>query len=531
MKKGIAIIMCLLLAVSMVFISCQRGTGSARAAASMEMVINNGTNVQSLDPSQVTGVPEHRVYLALFEGLVGYHPQTSRAVPGVAESWRFSNNNETITFTLRQGVVWSDGTPITAQQFVDSWLYFLDPANASEYGYMMGMVIKGAYDYNSGRGRPQDVGIRAIDDRTFEVNLVGPVPYALDMMGHYAFSVLPLHVIQRHGTAWTRAENFVGNGPFVLQEYIPNNRIVVVPNDRYWNKANVYLTKITFLPIEDQNTSYNAYLNGEIDWGTDVPPARIDEVRLHRDYQVSPQLGTYYLQMNQTFHPAFTDARVRRALSMVINRDELMNRVIRSGELPAYSLVPPMGDYEPTPGLRMDIPEAQRLLAEAGFPGGRGLPTFEYAYNTSELHRIIGEYIQQTWRNQLGINITLQNMEWATFLDYRSQGQFQIARAGWVADYQDPSNLLELLYSTSGNNEGRYSDAEYDRLIRQAATMPDGPQRNAVMRQAEDIGITRDQGVIPIFFYVNQDMINLDIWEGWYSNPLGIHPYINMRRR
>ena len=535
MKKGITILLCLALAVTFMFASCQKKEGSAGAAAAapMEMVINNGTNVQSLDPSQVTGVPEHRVYMSLFEGLVTYDPQTAKAVPGVAESWTYSNNNETITFTLRQGITWSDGTAITAQQFVDSWLYFLDPANASEYGYMMGNVIKGAYDYNAGKTDRQSVGIRAVNDRTFEVNLVGPVAYALDMMAHYAFSVLPLHAIQSHGTNWTRVGNFVGNGPFTLSEYIPNNRIVVVPNEKYWNRANVHLTKITFLPIEDQNTSYNSFLNGEIDWDTGIPLARIEEVKLHKDYQVSAQAGTYYILVNQqvTSHPALRDARVRKAISLAINRQELVNNVTRGGQLPAYNLVPKMGDYQPPAAQSFNVAEAQRLLAEAGYPGGQGIPTLEYVYNTLDSHRIIGEYIQQSLRNNLGINLNLVNMEWATYLDYRSTGPFQLARAGWIADYLDPSNLLELLQSNSGNNDGQYNNPEYDALIARAAAMPDGAQRNTVMQQAEEMGVIRDQALIPIYFYVSQSMIDLNKWAGWYPNVLDVHPYVGIRKR
>ena len=530
MKKGIGFLLCLLLAVS-VLITCKK-EGSAKTAG-MEIVINNGTQIQSLDPSQITGVPEHRVFMALFEGLIGYDPKTAKAVPGVAESWSFSNNNEVITFKLRQGISWSDGTAITAQTFVDSWLHTLDPATASEYAYMMGMVVKGADDYNIGEGRREDVAIRAVDARTFEVTLVGAVPYALDMMAHYTFSPLPMHVIQRHGSSWTRTENFVGNGPFVLQEYIPNNRIVAVPNDKYWNKANVHLTKITFLPIEDQNTAYNGFLNGEIDWDTDVPLARVDEAKLHKDYQVSAQLGTYYILVNQqpNSHAALKDARVRRAISMAINREELINNVIKGGQLVALTLSPPMTGYEPPVGNGFNVAEARRLLADAGYPNGQGLPTFEYVYNTLDSHRIIGEYIQQALRNNLGININLVNMEWATYLDYRSTGPFQLARAGWVADYMDPQNLLDLLITGSGNNDGQYSNPEYDALIRQAAGMPDGPQRAAIMRQAEEIGVVRDQALIPIYFYVSQSMIDLSKWDGWYQNPLDVHPYVGLKRK
>jgi oligopeptide transport system substrate-binding protein len=318
----------------------------------------------------------------------------------------------------------------------------------------------------------------------------------------------------------------------VLQEYIPNSRVVVVPNDKYWDKANVHLTKITFDPNDDTNTMVQMFLSGEADWSDGIHVPRIDELKLHPSYQVSPQAGTYYIIPNtRDNHPALRDARVRRALSMAINRQELIDNVVKGGQLVANSLSSPMNGYEPTPGNPYNVAEAQRLLAEAGYPNGQGLPTFEYIYNTNEAHRIIGEYLQQAWKNTLGINITLQNMEWATFLDYRKTPAMQLGRAGWINDYMDPQNLFDLIITGGGNNDGHYSDAEYDRLIRQASTMPDGPERNRVLRQAEDIGITRDQALIPIYFYVNQDLIDLTKWDGWYSNPMGVHPYVGMKRK
>ena len=528
MKKTVLLVICAVLLTAALFMGCQK---QAPAATSLEMVINNGTNIQSIDPSQITGVPEHRIYMALFEGLVTNDPRTNKAVPGVAESWTFSQDNSVITFKIRPGITWSDGTPITAQQIVDSWLHHLDPATASEYAYMVGIVVKGAEDYNEHGGRPEDVAIRAIDPQTFEVTLVGPVPYALDMMAHYAFSPLPMHAIQKFGNNWTRPENFVGNGPFVLQENTPNSRLVVTPNDRYWNKANVHLTKITFLPIEDSNTAYNAFLNGEMDWIANVPLARIDEVKLHKDYQVAAQLGTYYYLINNRDHKPLNDVRVRKALSMGFDRQELIDKVVKGGQLPATALSPPMGDYQPTPGNGFNLTEAKRLLAEAGYPNGQGFPTFEIVYNTLDAHKIIGEYLQEAWKNNLGINVSLQNMEWASYLDYRKTPNMQLARAGWIADYMDPQNFLDLLYSTSGNNDGHYSDAEYDNLIRQVSTMVDGPERNALMRQAEDIAITRDQAMIPIYWYVSQNMIDLSKWDGWYTNPQDVHPYTGIKRK
>jgi oligopeptide transport system substrate-binding protein len=217
---------------------------------------------------------------------------------------------------------------------------------------------------------------------------------------------------------------------------------------------------------------------------------------------------------------------------MAINRQEIVDRITMGGEIPSAALVPPMPGYESTPGNGYDLTEARRLLADAGFPNGAGLPTYEIVYNSGvERHRLISEYLQQTWRNNLGVNTTLRNMEWASYLDYRDTPSMQIARAGWVADYMDPQNFLELLISNTGNNDGKYSDAEFDRLIAQAAAMPDGAARMAVMRQAEDIAITDEQAVIPVYFYVNQNMINQDVWDGWYPNPMDTHPYVGMRRK
>ena len=507
------------------------GGQTSTASRSQEMVIGNGAEIQSIDPTQIQGVPEHRVYMALFEGLVSPDPRTGKAVPAVAESWAYSQNNTVITFTLRQGITWSDGTAITAQTCVDSWLYTLNPSTGSEYAYMIGMVVKGAEEYNERGGKPSDVAIRAVDTRRFEVTLIGPAAYALDMMTHYAFAILPMHAIQKFGTNWTRPENFVGNGPFVLQERIPNSRLVVVPNTKYWNKANVFLTKVTFLPIDDNNTAHNMFLNGEIDWSTGVPLARIEEVKLHKDYQVSPQIGTYYVNINNKDHKPLNDPRVRRALSMAINRQELIDKVVKGGQIPATALVPPMPGYTPATGNAFNVTEAKRLLAEAGYPNGQGFPSFTYVYNTNENHRIIGEYLQQTWKTNLGVNTTLQNMEWATFLDYRKTAAMQIGRAGWIADYMDPQNFLDLLLSTSGNNDGHYNNPEYDALIRQVSSMPDGPQRNALMKQAEEMAITRDQALIPIYYYVSQHMIDLTKWDGWYSNPKDIHPYTGFKRK
>ncbi len=508
------------------FASC----GNKKAATGAEFIINNGTEPQSLDPSKIQGVPEHRLFMALFEGLVSYDPKTNAAVPGVAESWERSGaDNEILTFHLRK-TTWSDGTPITAQSFVDSWLYYLAPETAAEYAYMPAAIIKGAEDYNAGKATKEDVAIRAVDDYTFEVTLVGQVPYAEDMMGHYAFAVLPLHVIEKYGQDWTKPGNFVGNGPFVLEEWKPQEKVTVVPNPTFWNKDNVFLSRIVFLPIENETTSYNKYKNKELDWDTAVPLELLDEIKLSDDYQVSPQISSYYYEFNIN-DPVLGDVRVRKALSKAVDRQQLVDKVTKGGQQATDAFCPPMNGYVPAKGNAFDVEAAKALLAEAGYPEGKGFPKMTVIYNTNEGHKKIAEYVQQQWKQNLGIEVALENKEWATFLDERQSNNFAIARAGWVGDYADPSNFLELCLSTSGNNDGRYNNPKYDELLKKASVMPAGAERLQVLHDAEEIMMTEDQALMPFYYYVAQNLIDLNKWEGWYTNALDMHPYVGLKAK
>ena len=501
-----------------------------KSASGAEFTISNGAEPQSIDPTQIEGVPEHRIFLALFEGLVGYDVKTCEAVPGVAESWERSADNTVVTFHLRK-TTWSDGTPITAKTFVDSWLYYMSPKTAAVYGYMPALVIKGAKEYNEGKAPESSVGIRAVDDYTFEVTLVGPVPYAVDMMAHYAFSPLPMHAIEKYGSEWIKKENFVGNGPFVLESWVPQDKLTVVPNDKYWNKENIFLSRITFLPIEDSVTSYNKYKNGEIDWNSSsahIPPDLIDEVALRDDYQCAPYLGSYYAFFNVN-NKTLKDVRVRKALILALDTKELVEKVTKGGEMATGTFVPEMAGYTPPKGFSFNPDEAKKLLAEAGYPNGKGFPVLTYIFNTNEKHKKTAEWVQQQWKKNLGINVELQNMEWNSFLTKRQANDFEIARAGWIGDYKDPSNFLELLTTGSGNNDGRYSVPEFDKLVSDAARMPAGPERMKVLEKAESIAIGRDAAVIPMYIYVSQCLIDLNKWDGWYSNVLDIHAYTGIK--
>ena len=524
MKKTVLSFAAVVLAISGLFVGCQGGVGGKGA----EFIIANGAEPQSLDPSKIEGISEQRINIALFEGLVGYDPKTATAVPGVAESWTVSPDGTVYTFKLRKST-WSDGTPITAKTFVDSWLRTLDPATASNYAYMIGMVVKGADAFNTGKGPKEGVAIKAVDDYTFEVTLNGPTPYALDMLAHQSFNPLPMHVIQKFGAEWIKPGNFVGNGPFVLEGWTPQDKITCVPNAKYWDKKNVHLSRITFLATDDNNTAYAKFKAGEVDEVCYPPLSMLDEIKLRDDYQVYPQVATYYYIFNVTKGP-LKDVRVRKALTMAVNKQELVDKVTKGGQLPADSVIPVMAGYTPAKGTAFNADEAKKLLAEAGFPNGKGFPKLTLIYNTSDQHKPICEYIQQVWKSTLGIDVQIKNVEWKTFLDQRHNHDFEISRAGWVGDYQDPNTYAEMFITGGGNNDGAYSNPKYDELVRKAATMPGGADRMKVLQEAEDILITQDQAVLPLYFYVDQILIDTKKWSGWYPNALGIHTYKGMEK-
>ena len=531
MKRKMVCLLTALVSVALILASCGGQSGektSAAGNANAEFIIGNGAEPQSLDPAKIQGVPEHRINMALFEGLVTYDPKTGNAIPGVAESWDISEDGMIYTFHLRNAE-WSDGTPINAKTFVDSWLRTLAPETGSQYAFMINMIVKGAEDYNSGKADASAVAIKAIDDKTFEVQLTGPAPYAIDVIAHYAFNAVPLHAIEKFGADWIKPGNFVGNGAFVLESWAPQEKVTVVPNEKYWNKENVHLSRITFLPIEDSNTAFEKYKAGEIDWNTDIPVPRIDEVKQMPDYQVAPQLSTYYYIFNVKRGP-LQDVRVRKALTMALDREELVEKITKGGQLATRSMVPPMPGYTPGEGAGYDPEQAKKLLAEAGYPDGKGFPVMTVIYNTLESHKLIAEYVQESWKRNLGVDIKIQNYEWKTFLDMRNQHDFDISRAGWVGDYQDPNTFLEIFLSDSGLNDGQYSNPKYDELVRKAANMKGGAERFQVLHDAEAVLLTEDQGMLPIYSYVSQNLIDTTKWEGWYVNPQNINPYVGIKK-
>ena len=530
MKKMIvAALLVMMLVPAFVIAGGQQDEAAGDSAAAAEPVVfryHNGAEPESLDPAVIEGVPEHSIYMALFEGLVTYDPVSLDAVPGTAESWEVSDDGLTWTFNLRKNAVWSDGTPITAQQFVDSWLRFLAPETAAVYAYLPGMVIKGAAEYNAGEAGPEAVAIRALDDHTFQFELTGPAPYVLGMLSHYAFAVVPLHAIDKYGDEWTRPENMVSNGPFNLKSWTPQDKLIVEKSETYWDKGNVSLDEIVFYPIDDLNTATNMYLNGEIDLLTDTPPNQLDKMKLDKGYITNATFIVYYYQFNQTKAP-FDDVRVRKAFSMAIDRQELVDKVTRGGQFPAFGLTPPLpGLYPAVVAFEEDFDEARALLAEAGYPNGEGFPDTTILYNTSEGHKNIAQYVQQKWAEVLGVEVNIENQEWATYLDNKQHQNFEVARAGWQGDYVDPNTFLtDLLHSGSGNNDGKYASAEFDALLAKAAAMPGGQARLDVLAEAEQLAIGEDFAVMPFYYYNTANWIDQDVWGGWYPTVQDIHPW------
>ena len=521
MKKLIFILLSLLIALG----ACKRDAEEVAAVVKEgpEFIIANGAEPETLDPHLVSGVPEYNIYMSLFEGLTTVDPKTAAGVPGLAESWEISDGGKTYTFKLRQAV-WSDGEPITAETVRDSWLRMINPETATPYAWFPSMFIAGAAEYNGGKAGPEAVKIKAVDDTTFQMTMVGPLPYVTGALAHYAFAVVPLHAIDKHGKEWTNPENFVGNGPFLLDEWLPQEKVSVVPNPKYWNADIVKLGRVTYLPIDDLNTAHTLYLNGEADWSRTVPLDQIDAVKLRADYQNSPYLGTYYYTF-QTQSPPFDDVRVRKALTMAIDRKSLTDKITKAGQLPAPAFVPSgMAGYTGIKGTAESVERAKQLLADAGYPGGDGFPTFEILYNTSDNHKKIAEYVQQEWKENLGIECTLANQEWKTYLANRRAGEFQVARAGWIGDYQDPNTFLDMFVTGGAMNGGQYTNKQFDEAIHKAATMDAGSARMEVLRQAEQVFIEQDQAVMPIYYYVRNNMIDLDKWGGWHMNLMDYHP-------
>jgi oligopeptide transport system substrate-binding protein len=476
----------------------------------------NGAEPQALDPHTTSGVPESYIVGALLEGLVVKDPETLGPLPGMAESWEISADGLLYRFHLRANARWSDGTPLTAEDFRWSWWRALQPALGNGSAYLM-FAIKNAQAYATGNLKDfSQVGVRVVDPRTLEVELSAPTPYFLQLLGHNSFFPLPRHVIEKFGsatdrfTAWTRPGNMVSNGAFRLAGWKLNKFVRVEKNPFYWDVANVRLNAVMFYPTENSSTEERMYRSGQLHYTNEVPIEKIPAYRKEHPEQIRLDLylATYFYMLNIT-HPGLRDVRVRRALAMAIDRKTLVETVMKGVTVPAYAITPPgtLG-YQPPKLFDFDPDGARRLLAEAGYPGGKGLPSLEISYNTLDVHRKIAVAIQQMWKKHLNIDVTMVNQEWKVFLDARDSMQHIIARHGWNGDFVDPTTFLALFITKGGDNKTGWSNAQYDELVlRKVPAMKTTAERLAGFHQAETI-LMQEMPIIPIYTYATKHLVS-----------------------
>ncbi len=498
---------------------------------------------ETIDPALNTSVDGAIMIHHFFEGITKWVDDgegNAMLAPGQAElTDKTVNDDETVTYTykMREGAKWSDGQPVTADDFVYTWQRLATPETTADYTYMIDM-LKGYNEVASGEADPSTLGISAPDEMTLVIELSYDCPYFEEICAFPATFPVRQDVIESAGDQWTfDPSTYVSNGPYVLNEWVHNSYIKGVQNENYYDVETLGPDSITFQLMDDANSIYTAFQSGTLQFIDEVPTDEVGRLLASGELNIVDYVGTYYACFQVEKAP-FDDARVREAFSLVIDRNYIVEKVKQTGELPATGFVPSGvydaegvegddfrtvgGDYYSVDAddYEANCERARELLAEAGYPGGEGFPAVEYLYNTNDDHKAIGEALQEMWKNQLGVDVTLNNQEWAVFLQTRKDGDYQIARNGWIADYNDPISFLDMWYTDGGNNDAQYSRAEYDAAIDAAKATADPAERMKQMHIAEDLIIGEDHALAPIYFYTQRYMLADDI-EGMYHTPLG----------
>ena len=516
----------LTLVISALVSAC--GTGESNVTqGNREGILHygNGAEPQGLDPHVVTGMPENHLIRALFEGLAVKNPVTLEPEPGVAERWTFNEDRSVITFYLNPNAKWSNGEQVTADDFVWSWNRALHPETGNLYAYML-YPVKNAEAYAKGDvSEFSEVGVKALDETTLEVTLNAPTPYFIQLMDHYSTFAVHPETLLKFGkmtdrfTPWTRVGNIVSNGAFVLEDWALNRHIKMIKNQEYWDKDNVSLNGVVFYPTENEVSEERMFRVEQLHRTEGVP---LDKVPVYRaipesPYMQDPYLGTYYYLVNID-RPPVDDVRVRQALSMSLDREQLARTVMQEVVIPAYSITPPgtLG-YQPPKLFDFDPEKARQLLAEAGYPNGEGWPGLDIIYNTNEAHRKIAVAVQQMWKKYLNVDITISNQEWKVYLNAVSQRDFQVARRGWIGDYVDPNNFLDLFITDGGNNNTGFANDYYDEMILQLAPRaPTEEERFAIFHEAETL-LMQQMPIIPIYTYATRHLVHPSV-EGMSAN-------------
>ena len=518
--------------------SAGSSTGSVSTAG---FTVQYGSNPETLDPALNSAVDGGNTIITVFETLLIIN-ENNEAVPGQAESWTTSEDGLTWTFTMRDGLKWSDGTDLNAKDFEYSFKRMADPDTAAPYAETcLGMIdgFEEAAGFPDADGNPtvepnlDALNVKASDDgKTLTIVLAYPCSYFDKIVAFAAMSPVQKATVEANGDAWcTSPDTYVCNGPFMITEWTPSERIVLTKNPNYvggWDSSKIVSESITLLLLEDSSASFAAYNSGEAQLIKDVPTDEIPSLTKAEDggdFYVDTILGTYYVSLNLK-RDAFKDAKVRRALSLAIDRDYVANTIMQGTYSTADSIVGPgivdengyFHDNGNAPYISADyeanLAEAKKLLADAGYPNGEGYPTLEYSTNDAGYHVPLAEYLQQAW-SDLGITLTISKMEWSSFTAARRAGEYDVARNGWVMDYNDPSNMLDLFCSGNGNNVGKYSNPEFDAAI-EASRVADVSEHFAQLHKAEDI-LMEDTGCLPIAYYNDYWLQSPDLKGTWHS--------------
>jgi len=539
MKKALSVLLALTTAL-FVLSSCSSGGSSsnANAAAAGSKALSSLTacvasEPQTIDPALNDAVDGADYIVQMLEGLTTVDSQGNR-VGGIATNWDISSDGLTYTFHLRDAN-WSDGVPVKAGDFVYAWQRVIDPATASPYENYMEYVKNGAAIFNDGMS-PSELGVKALDDKTLQVTLEAPCGFFLELCGFPTYLPERQDIVSAHPDDWTQnAGTYVSDGPYMLKSWDHNSQIVMVRNHKYWNDAKITGPEtLTWKLMNDANAIFTAYKTNQLQFAEGLPSQEYDGLKASGDLVIYNWLGTYYIDMNNTKAP-FDNPLVRQAINLVIDRNYIVNNITKGGEIPADNFVPrgvndPTGadfNSKATPAFSIDsnqydanVTQAQQLMSQAGYANGQGFPQFDYLTNDSGSHVAIATYLQQVLKEKLGITMNIQKMDWNTFLAARQNGDYVVARDGWIADYADPMTFLGMFKTGDGNNNAKYSNPQYDALIDAANKETDPAKRFDDMQQAQSIFMNKDYGVAPVYYYTQPAAVNPNL-QGIYATSTG----------
>ena len=499
-----------------------------------DLVVHNGPEPETIDPQVLTGQADGRIAGALFEGLTRFDPETGNAIPGLAEAWEVSPDGRRYRFRLRESLRWSTGEPISAEDFVWSWRRAVTPSTGSDYASQF-FPLRNGEPIVSGREKdPTTLGVSAPDPRTVVVDLVNPTPYFPELAASRVYAPVPRHLVERLGPQWIRADPLSCSGPYRLMEWRLNDRFRLRRNDAYWEAASVASERVDVLSGDNAMTALNLFLRGDVDLLVDrkiIPGELGPELAARQDFHRFTFLGCDFVRFNTRRKP-FSDVRVRRAFALAIDRGAITRRVTRLGEPATATLTPSgAGGYRPPEVVGLDVAEARRLLAEAGFPEGRGFPAVDYTYNVgTRLQEQAGVEIQAQLRAHLGVEVRLRPLEWKTYLADMSRLEYDFIRGSWIGDYNDPMTFLDCFHSDSGNNRTGWRNPRYDALLAEAAREVDTSRRHRILADAERLLVLDEVPVTGLFSHVGLCAYRPGELEGFFPNLIDEHPFSRLRR-